>query len=103
MSRRQAEHQRIRQSAEWKSFRNAMGDTDKVDALTGKPLHRGWNLHHLCLLDSEYGNFESDRFVCLNRKSHDCVHFLWGKDGRDWRRKLDNLAKILSRMEELNT
>ena len=104
MSKRQALHSKIRSSKEWKEFRKFMGTTysNGMDALTDQKLRPGWNLHHCSLKDEEYDKFEPYSFVCLNRKSHDCVHFLWGKDGRNWKKKVANLVGILQRMEELN-
>lgn len=102
MSKRQALHTKVRASKEWKEFRNLMKNSQRFDAITGKPLYAGWNLHHLCLKDEEYANLEPDNFVCLNRKSHEMIHFLYGKNGKGWRQKLASIACLLEMMENLN-
>lgn len=45
-----------------------------VDAITGKPLYAGWNLHHLD--EKHYDDLKPEKFRCLNRESHKIVHWL---------------------------
>lgn len=102
MSKLSTEKAKFRQSRDWKDFRKLKGDSVGLDEVTGKKLHAGWNLHHLCLDPSRYQELEPGNFACLNRKSHETVHFLWGKSGTGWRVRVANLVSILERMEKLN-
>ena len=102
MSRASVEKEKFRRTRDWKDFRKLKGECG-LDELTGRKLRAGWNLHHLCLDPSRYQELEPSAFVCLNRKSHECVHFLWGKDGTNWRFRVANLVSILERMEHIQS
>jgi len=69
----------------------------------GAKLYRGWNLHHLDLNTDHYTDIsDPSHFACLNAKSHEIVHAIWGKSGKDWRKKIERLTKLLEKMEQLN-
>ena len=78
MSSHKREKARFRASPEWKQFRaDMMTASGGTDALTGKPLRKGAQLHHLDLRPENYRNMDADKFIYLNRASHELVHFLY--------------------------
>lgn len=92
---------KFRASSEWKSFRKKMKEKQKVDFITGKPLYKGFNLHHLDLDEKHYEDISNeDNFVCLNQKSHYLIHFLFRY--KEWRQLLKNTETLLERMEKIN-
>lgn len=75
----------------------------KVDQLTLHPLRAGWNLHHLDMKDEDYEDLSDEsHFTCLNRQSHETVHFLWRYYQKD-RSIINRLVYILEKMSELNS
>ena len=92
---------KFRASSKWKDFRKKMKEKQKVDFITGKPLYAGFNLHHLDLDEKHYEDISNeDNFICLNRKSHDLIHFLFRY--KEWRQLLKNIEILLERMEKIN-
>ena len=82
------------QTKKWKELRHKMNVLQKgMDPITKKKLLKGC-CHHLDLRKSNYENIEDEsRFVLLNKKTHECIHFLynyWVKD-----------KEILNRIEDL--
>ena len=66
---------KFRRSVEWKDFRKHMADLyDNKDAITGKPLRKGWNLHHLDMSLENYKDLDEDKFIPLNKASHEMLH-----------------------------
>ena len=98
----QKEKTKFRQSAKWKKFRNYLKKLRSVDCVTLKPLRAGWNLHHLNLDEKDYTDISDEtHFACLNKKTHDMVHFLYVYYVKD-EKILDRLKEILDKMKELN-
>lgn len=92
----------FRQSKAWKQLRKTKRESDCKDALTLKKLSPQFNLHHLDLNPDNYTNIsDTDKFMCLNKKSHDTVHFLWTYYRKD-PTVIDRLREILERMKEIN-
>ena len=101
MNETQKKKRNFRASSKWKDFRKKMKEKQKVDFITGKPLYAGFNLHHLDLDEKHYEDISNeDNFVCLNRKSHDLIHFLFRY--KNWRQLLKNIETLLEIMEKLN-
>lgn len=101
MNETQKNKRNFRASSKWKDFRKKIKEKQKVDFITGKPLYAGFNLHHLDLDEKHYEDISNeDNFVCLNRKSHDLVHFLFRY--KEWRKLLKNIETLLERMEKIN-
>lgn len=101
MNGAQKNKRNFRASKKWKDFRKKMKEKQKVDFITGKPLYAGFNLHHLDLDEKHYEDISNeDNFICLNRKSHDLIHFLFRY--KEWRQLLKNIETLLERMEKLN-
>ena len=74
----QKEKAKIRTTPEWKRLKeNVRNSQGGLDALTGKPLRKGAQLHHLDLRPENYRNLDAAKFIYLNRASHEAVHFLY--------------------------
>jgi len=75
----QKEKSRFRYSDEWKAFRLlCKRKSGGVDYITGEPLQRGWELHHLDLSSDGYtkiGNVQD--FICVNHTTHTYLHYLY--------------------------
>lgn len=90
----------FRGSKVWKDFRALKKEKDKVDAITLKPLYKGFHLHHIDMSEENYDKIEQeDNFVCLNKQSHDCIHFLFRYYVKD-KLILERIKDILDKMEE---
>lgn len=85
----------------WKTFRNQLKQERNKDELTLKPLRKGWNLHHLDMSEDNYTNLDKNNFRCLNKQSHDTVHFLFRYYQKD-PDIISRLKTILDEMSELN-
>lgn len=95
----QIEKARFRHSKEWQDFRllckKASGG---VDYITGEPLQRGWELHHLDVTNKGYTNIDNPKdFICLNSMTHTFLHYLFPKLDKLDKNQLD---KALSQMFE---
>lgn len=87
----------FRKTKDWKDFRKKMASR-AVDQITGRKLLKGWQLHHL---DTEnYTDLNESKFACLNRQTHEVVHWLYRY--KDWRTVIKNLADLIQEMEKLN-
>ena len=101
MSKTQNKKSKFRSTSIWKSFRKSMKDKRKNDAVTGRPLLKGWNLHHCDLNETHYEDISNeDNFECLNKTSHEVVHWLFRY--KNWREILKNIETLLEKMEKLN-
>lgn len=91
----------FRSSAKWKKFRSWIKKERRVDAVTGKPLLKGFNVHHCDLNEQHYTDISNpDNFECLNRTSHKVIHWLYRYS--NWRDVLFNIGRILEKMEKIN-
>ena len=92
---------KVRSSSKWKKFRAWIKKTRKVDEVTGKPLIKGWQLHHMDMSLEHYDDLTCpENFSCLNKTSHKVVHWLFRYD--NWQEILKNLYMVLIKMEQLN-
>ena len=64
----------VRKTKEWKEFRKHLIEKQKVSFISGKKLTKGANCHHLDLHLENYGVFDDDHQVMLNRKDHELIH-----------------------------
>ena len=90
----------FRASDIWKKFRLFMIETQKgVDVITLKKLYKGSNCHHCDLREENYTKIDDPtRFVMLNKKTHEFVHFIfpyWLKDPEI----IDRLIVVLENMK----
>lgn len=89
---------KFRRSPEWKNFRKHMAELyDNKDAITGKPLRKGWNLHHMCMSVENYKDLCEDKYIPLNRASHDLIHTAFR-----YSYAIDKLVYYVHKMEEIN-
>lgn len=97
--------QKFRTTKKWKYFRKKKIEEQKFDPITGAKLGKMANCHHCDLDESHYEDLSiEDNFVCLNKMSHDIIHFLFSrKDPKRWRKRILNVINILKKMENLNT
>ena len=78
-----------------------MKDKRKIDAVTGRPLLKSWNLHHCDLNEAHYEDISNeDNFECLNKTTHEVVHWLFRY--KNWREVLKNIEALLEKMEVIN-
>lgn len=94
------EKAKFRRSSTWKKFRQKMKAKFKKDFITGRPLLKGFQVHHCDMSLENYKNLKEENFYCLNKTSHEIVHFLFRY--KEWREILKRLKVILEKMEKLN-
>lgn len=93
---------KLRATKEWKAFRIKIAEKqNKKDVITGKPLRKGYNVHHLDMSAENYDKLDEENFIALNKQTHDALHFLFRYYQND-RGILDKLKTFLDRMVELN-
>ena len=101
-SKLQSEKTKFRRTSKWMKFRKMMKAAQVVDPITGSRLSPTCNLHHKDLNPDHYTDISNkERFVCLNKTSHDVVHFLW-QSHCGWRKAVLSLIAILKSMEQIN-
>ncbi len=89
---------KFRKSPEWKNFRKHMAELyDNKDAITGKPLRKGWNLHHMDMSVENYKDLCEDKYIPLNRASHEMLHQVFR-----YSYAIDKLVYYVHKMEEIN-
>ena len=101
MTKASKEKAKFRQTSTWKKFRKVMHKAGGgVDYCTGKPLYKGWQLHHLDMALEHYKQLDQCNFRCLNRTTHEIIHFLFRY--KNYKEILKNIEDILDKMTELN-
>lgn len=95
---------KFRSSKEWKEFRQKMKNKQRLDALTNQPLRSNFSLHHMLLDPSKYQDLSvEDNFLCLNRNSHQFLHFAYSVAKRIGKtRFLNNVYFALDYMLNIN-
>lgn len=89
---------KVRATKEWQEFRKEMYErSGGIDRITGKPLRKGWQLHHLDLNPDNYAILDSDKFVCVNRTTHEMIHWLF-RYRSNWKQCMCNLADVIGEM-----
>jgi len=102
MNETQKAKKKFRQTKEWKNFRKLMfSQSGKVDRITLKPLRKGWQLHHLNLDETQYANLREENFICVNRQTHETIHWLFRYYLKD-PAIIDRLREIMQKMKEIN-
>ena len=93
---------KFRQTKEWKTFRIKIAEKqDNKDIITGKPLRKCYNCHHLDMSAENYDQLTEENFIALNKQTHETLHFLFRYYQKD-PTVLDRLKTVLDRMNELN-
>lgn len=93
---------KFRASKEWKTFRIKVAEKqDKKDIITGKPLIKGYNCHHLDMSPENYDSLTEENFIAVNKATHEALHFLFRyyKNDKDI---LNRIKQVLDKMVELN-
>lgn len=110
----QKDKAKIRKSKEWNQLRiDVAAKFNNRDAITGEPLRKMWNLHHMDMNESHYDDFTVendigiDRFIPLNHTTHELLHSLYRsatrkKNPRNMEQFFENLLKRINDMIELN-
>ena len=88
----------FRATSKWKNWRKYMKKKHKTDDITGRPLYKGFQVHHLDMRAENYEDLREDKFATLNKQTHDVLHWLFRYD--NWRQILYNLSKMLTEMEK---
>lgn len=97
------ERANFRQTGKWIDFRSLIKKMfNNTDPLTLKPLHKGWNLHHLDSRHEEehYTDLsDPNKFMPLNKGSHNIIHecFRYYEKDPEFIKRLED---ILRRMKE---
>lgn len=92
----------VRKTKEWRQLRIDLAEKwNNCDALTQKRLRIGWNCHHMDMRVDNYGDLRIERFLPLNRSSHDLVHVLYRYYVKD-PAILKRLKDILDEMVKMN-
>ena len=93
---------KFRQTKEWKTFRIKIAEKqDNKDIITGKPLRKCYNCHHLDMSAENYDQLTEENFIALNKQTHETLHFLFRYCQKD-PTVLDRLKTFLEKMNELN-
>lgn len=93
---------KFRQTKEWKTFRIKIAEKqDKKDIITGKPLRKGYNCHHLSMDAETYDKLIEENFIAVNKTTHETIHaiFRYYKNDKDI---LNRIKQVLDKMVELN-
>ena len=93
---------KLRATKEWKTFRTKVSEKQgKKDFITGKPLRKGYNCHHLDMSAENYDKLVEENFIAVNKQTHDALHFLFRyyKNDKDI---LEKFKEVLDKMVELN-
>ena len=101
MNDRQKLKRNFRASKKWKKFKaDKRKECKGIDAITLKPLRKGWNLHHEDLSEEHY-NILNDNFLPCNNLTHKMIHWLWTYWQND-RGIIDRLKNEMEKMEKIN-
>ena len=93
---------KFRRSKKWREFRIKIAEKqDKKDIITGKPLRKCYNCHHLDMSAENYDQLTEENFIAVNKQTHEALHFLFRYYQKDTT-VLDRLKTVLDRMNELN-
>lgn len=94
---------KFRQSAKWLKFRKYIQKKfGNKDAITGYPLRKGYNLHHILLDETKYEDITNeDNFIPLNKQTHEVLHICYKYQSKD-SGFLDRLKYFVDKMIEIN-
>ena len=89
---------KVRRSKEWKELRKKIqSQYNGKDPITNSNLYKGFNVHHLDMSVENYDNLSIERFVPLNKMTHDMIHFLYRYYIKE-KNILERIREILERM-----
>ena len=91
---------KVRRSKEWKELRKKIqSQYNGKDPITNSNLYKGFIIHHLDMSIENYDNLSIERFVPLNKMTHDTIHFLYRYYRKD-KHILERIREVLERMLE---
>lgn len=97
------EKSKFRQSARWRKIRAfKKKECSGIDYITGKKLLKGFQLHHKDMRLENYTRLEPDRFICLNKMSHEMLHFLYNYYKNDTS-IIERIRAVLEEMKKFNS
>lgn len=75
----QKEKSRVRKTKAWRELKETViARYWRTDPVTKAPLRKGWNLHHCDLRKENYAYLNPNKFLPLNEKTHEFIHWLYG-------------------------
>lgn len=93
----------LRRSRRWKEHRKRIASIQGGrDIITGKPLRKGCQCHHLNLDKEHYTDLNDGDFICINRSTHEMIHWLW----RYWKTDhgiISRLEDVMEKMDIINS
>lgn len=96
----QKEKARVRKTKAWRELKEKVTERyDGLDPVTLSPLRKGWNLHHCDLRKENYADLNPEKFLPLNERTHEAIHWLysyWVKDDKIMQR-LELVMQIMLR------
>lgn len=96
------EKAKFRKTKEWKEFREYMkAKYNGKDVITGQPLRKGWNLHHMDLNSNNYTILDENNFIPLNRGTHELLHRLYTFCTK--KERTENMFSYIEKMRKLNS
>lgn len=93
----QKDKHKIRSTKEWQRLKDRLRDEHKVDFLSHKPLEENFNCHHIDLNPKNYADLSFEKFLPLNRNSHEVVHWIFDRYRED-PNVLDRLKEVIELM-----
>lgn len=102
MGKPQNAKSKFRATSKWKKFKKTLKEQRQRDEITLRPLRKAWNLHHINLDPSKYEDLrDEESFACLNKQTHQVVHFLYRYYCED-PEIISRLEALLNKMKALN-
>nr|DAL61230.1 MAG TPA_asm: hypothetical protein [Caudoviricetes sp.] len=102
MGKLQNAKSKFRATSKWKKFKKALKEQRQRDEITLRPLYKAWNLHHMNLDPNKYEDIRDESaFACLNKQTHQVVHFLYRYYCED-PEIINRLEALLSKMKTTN-
>jgi len=90
---------KFRTTSKWKNWRKYIAKLqNNKDYITGRPLTKGYQCHHLDESAENYKKLDAKNFICVNRTTHKMIH--WA-ERYDYNLIVTNLLEVLQRMEVL--
>lgn len=102
MNIQQRKKAKFRNTSKWKKFRQLLAAKhNNIDIVTMKKLYKGYNCHHKDLNEDHYEQLIEDNFICLNKNTHEFIHWLYNYY-KDDETILYRIKKLLDEMKALN-
>ena len=80
----QKDKSRVRKTKAWRELKETVIERYLgTDPVTNTPLRKGWNLHHCDLRKENYADLNPNKFLPLNERTHEFIHWLYGYYVRD--------------------